>query len=220
MTEPRLQYPSNIPQGVHPLWKRILAVVSAVLLMLVTWGAVAESRARVEAQNLGIGVAALAVLANTVVHRLLKRRVTWKSRSAAAFLGGLLMHLGVLKDPNAGSGLNFADLVYSDATLFGMSVGFGAVAAVIINLFAFPFTAPGTHRPNSQTSFVKRIGANVAQWHGAKLLILWAGAAAFLMFLQLGASRSERQYLFGFCILLVLPLVTITWLWLSGRERK
>ncbi len=147
--------PPETPPSPKAFWKRTLAVLSAFTLVGLSWGAVAEDAVRVNAQNLGIGLALLAVLGNRLVHRFSKRPVTWRSRGLAAFLGATVMHLGTLQTPSGpGSAtINFHEALASDATLFGWSIGFGLISAVVVNLLAYPFESarqlPTRHKPES-----------------------------------------------------------------------
>ena len=53
-----------------------------------------------------------------------------------------------------------------------------------------------------------------------KLGLLWSGAVALLVALMLAAPPHERQYYLGVWVVLSLPLVIITVIWLTERTNK
>jgi len=65
----------------------------------------------------------------------------------------------------------------------------------------------------------------IRKWHPGKLIILWtwggvAGALALTDFLTRPVSSAPLVHLleFGFVLLVLVALSTITWHWLGGRE--
>jgi hypothetical protein len=58
----------------------------------------------------------------------------------------------------------------------------------------------------------------IRDWHYGKLILLWAIVVFCLYFLI--NSDAQGITIFFWCLILSIPVVIVTWKWLSGREKK
>lgn len=64
-----------------------------------------------------------------------------------------------------------------------------------------------------------RVTQVIRRWHRGKLALLWGVALAFLLIL-LDANPADRGFALMAWLVLMSPLILITWVWLGGHERS
>lgn len=186
------------------------------------------------AEGRGLGSALVGALVfvgvNRELHHRSGRKVTWRTRFPAAWVGAILgiAFLSPLMGPlPAPPEFDFSDAIAMDkmeragmrarvpSRLFDSPVGTGGFGiALLIQLGAFLIAASRHTYPSPRPWQFWQV---VTRWHWGKIVLLWASTfvGASVVSVLYGGSRDA---FWAFALLYGAGVGVVTWRWLSAKE--
>lgn len=170
---------------------------------------------------------------NALIHVAMKRPGTWKSRLCTAWIGGTFAYLiaaelypapgpidwEVVLGPRTPTDNSFLMARSAAIGLWTTALALSVRAALVSDtgrrLEGALKRAP-KHSQDRPTSGVNIIPG----WHPGKLILLWGAAVFVLLAFLLAVPPRERSEVMFWWGLASVPLLWVSWVWLSGREDR